>query len=57
MRKTIKAREGYILTDGETYGRVITLAEGKGAEHFHEITVEEYNAILAKEAEDGNNLV
>lgn len=51
MRIKIKAREGYLLTDGETYGREIILAEGKEPSAFHEITEDDYNAILAKEAE------
>lgn len=51
MRKTIKARDGYFLTDGETYGREIILADGKSAAAFHEITESEYRAILEKEAE------
>ncbi len=51
MRTTIKARDGYILTDGTIYGREILLAEGRSAADFHEITEEEYNALLEKEAE------
>lgn len=47
MRTSIKAREGYILTDGEIYGTEIFLAEGISAEAFHEITREEYKTILA----------
>ncbi len=49
MRETIEAREGYILTDGVTYGTTIHLAEGVDASAFHEITREEYEAILASE--------
>lgn len=47
---TIKltAAEGMILTDGTTYGRVIFLAEGRSEENFFEITIEEYERILAE---------
>lgn len=47
MRKTIKAKENFILTDGEVFGKEIILAEGKSEKDFHEITKEEYEAILA----------
>ena len=45
MRKTIKATDGHILTNGNIYGSVIHLADGMDASEFHEITVQEYNAI------------
>ena len=57
MHETIIAREGYILTNGEIYGKIIHLAEGLNKDDFHEITVEEYNAIqesLADENHIGN---
>jgi hypothetical protein len=47
MRTSIKAKEGYILTNGEVYGTEIFLAEGISAEAFREITREEYKVILA----------
>lgn len=50
MRDYIEAKDGFILTDGETYGSRIYLAEGVDASKFHEITMEEYNAKLEAEA-------
>lgn len=49
MRTSIKAKEGYILTNGEVYGTEIFLAEGMSAEDFREISKEEYEAIQAEE--------
>lgn len=43
------ADSGKILTDGETYGRVIFLGKGRTADEFYEITEEEYKNILAEE--------
>lgn len=51
MRTSIKAKEGYVLTNGEIYGVEVFLAEGVSAESFHEITREEYEAILKYEEE------
>ena len=45
MRTSIKAKEGYILTNGEIFGSEIFLAEGIRAEDFYEIPREEYEAI------------
>jgi hypothetical protein len=49
MRTSIKAHDGMILTDGNTYGTEIFLAEGMSKDDFHEITLEEYERILEKQ--------
>ena len=48
MRTSIKANEGYILTNGEIFGTEIFLAEGMNAEDFREISKEEYERMLAE---------
>ena len=50
-RQILYAEEGMVLTNGETYGTVIYLAEDADASSFREITKEEYESIL-KEQED-----
>lgn len=47
----LTADEGKILTDGKVYGRVIALGNGYSPENYHEITVGEYEKILAEEEE------
>lgn len=49
-RIVISADEGKVLTNGEIYGKVIYLAEGLTEGDFYEITEEEYEDIMAKEA-------
>ena len=49
-RVKLVANEGMVLTNGENYGVIIYLAEG-AENNYHEITLEEYKQILAKEAE------
>lgn len=53
-RQKLIASEGMILTNGEVYGTEIFLAEGVKADDFHEITIAEYEQILA-EQEKANN--
>jgi hypothetical protein len=45
---TIRASEGYILTDGENYAKIFSLAENKTASDYREITIEEYETIMAE---------
>lgn len=49
--KTIIASEGMILTNGSAYGRRIALGSLDSAENWHEITIEEYERILAEQEE------
>lgn len=45
QRTALYAEEGHVLTDGEVYGTVLFLAEGKSANDYWEITAEEYDEI------------
>ena len=51
VRKKITASEGMVLTDGEIYGKVIYLAEGKSENDFYEITESEYEQLFVEEDE------
>lgn len=48
-RIKLTASEGMILTDGDTYGKVIFLAENTDPAAFHEIPEEEYLAMQSEE--------
>ena len=54
LRNILYADEGKILTDGEIYGSVIYLADGKNPSDFREITEAEHKEIL--EAEEMENV-
>ena len=45
------ADEGKVLTDGETYGEQIILAEGADESAFYQISEAEHEKILAERAE------
>ena len=44
----LTASEGYVLTDGENYGRIVYLASGDEGEKWYEITEAEYEAKMAE---------
>lgn len=48
MEIIIRASEGKWLTDGENYGKIISLAEGVLVDNYSEITDEEYERIMAE---------
>lgn len=57
MREKITATEGHVLTDGNTYGSEIYLADGISAEYFYEITIDEYQSLQKQHIEkDGDEL-
>ena len=52
-RIKLTASEGYVLTNGEAYGKEIYLGIYDSAENWHAITEAEYAAIMAaQEADD-----
>lgn len=51
-RTVLTADEGYILTDGNIYGKVIYLAEDRSENEFSEISEAEYEEML-KQDESG----
>ncbi len=55
QRITLYAEEGKVLTNGETYGTIIHLADGVRADSFYEITQEEYERILAEQEREQYN--
>ena len=51
-RKVLYADDGKVFTNGETYGKVIFLADGVSETTFHQITDAEYERMLAEQTED-----
>ena len=45
-RKTITAKEGMMLTNGEIYAKEIDLGDWDSESNYHEITEDEYNKIM-----------
>lgn len=51
LRK-LTASEGHTLTNGEAYGKEIYLGMNDAPENWHEITDEEYAAIVADQEKE-----
>lgn len=49
--KTITAGEGMVLTNGEAYGKSITLGKNDSAENWHEISEDEYRNFVEEQNE------
>ena len=49
-RIKLTAAEGMILTDGESYGRVVYLATGESGERWQEVTLDEYEQRVKEES-------
>lgn len=47
----IRASEGHKLTNGTSYGELVVLGVGDSPDNWHEIPIEEYNEIIAKNEE------
>ena len=47
----IYANEGYILTDGNVYGYIIDLGKFDKEDNYYQITIEEYNRLMAESEE------
>lgn len=48
LRKMV-ATDGFVLTNGEAYGKEIYLGKNDSPANWHEITDEEYQTILAEQ--------
>lgn len=48
MRKTLVAKDGYMLTNGKTFVKIVDLAEGSTGSNWYEITEEEYNSFVER---------
>lgn len=54
-RIILKSNDGYILTNGDTYGYIVYLGAGDKQENWREIPIEEYNTIIKAEEEKAIN--
>lgn len=48
----LKADEGKVLTNGETYGTTVVLPEGANQNDWYEITEAEYEKAIAEQGGD-----
>ena len=53
----LKAKEGMILTNGEVYGKSISLGVNDSIDNWWEITEEEYAEIVASQEIEENEIM
>lgn len=51
-RIVLRARQGYVFTNGKDYGSIIYPANGVSTNDYYEITEEEYKKIVEKQNEE-----
>ena len=51
-RKILYADEGKVLTNGESYGKIIYLAVGENADNWYEIDLAEHEKALQEEQQE-----
>ncbi len=51
-RIVLKATEGMIYTNGESFGRTVFLGTGDSPDNWYEITEAEYEAMMESESEE-----
>lgn len=51
-RIKLTASEGHILTDGESFGKIVYLASDDDGSKWYEITMEEYEAKIKEDQLD-----
>lgn len=52
-RLVLKATEGMIYTNGESFGRTVFLGTGDSPDNWYEITEAEYEAIMEADTAEG----
>lgn len=54
-RTILTARDGYIYTNGNSYGYIVFLGTDDEAAAWREITIEQYNEIMKAEEDNATN--
>lgn len=53
MNRILKAKKGFVYTNGSAYGHTIKLGGCDKVENWYEITEEEYKKIIKEQEEKG----
>ena len=49
----LRASEGKMLTNGTAYGETVALGKGDSPDNWHEITIGEYERVMADQESEG----